>query len=326
MHQTQSDQRTNWFWLISILLILAGGLPMLLYWSGAGVLPYSPSLLPDKNHSLLEQTALVGAVYGFKPVYMLLLLAVVVLLWRQREPVLKVLCWALLCFFIGEAFCWVNILFFIQESLLFEYLHSFFMVACLGFLTFSGMEAVDQGLLHFSDPLKRCALAGTCKTCVKGGSGPCLLRRLFRWMIPIAGILALMPFSVQPSEISYGTLIFGFQRSLSHLLPVQVYEMRFCPTAALVLLGGSWLALVWRGETPRGMLLSKLLLSAAAGHLGFSFMRLAFHSFYQPDLFWFVFWEELTELILITAVLYLLWLVRPQLMRQVKTYLREFLS
>jgi hypothetical protein len=188
------------------------------------------------------------------------------------------------------------------------------------------MDALDHGLLHFSDPQKRCALVVVCKSCIKAKQGPCLLHRLFLWMIPMIGLVALMPFAARPLEISYNTSFFGLVRNLTHPLPVQWYEIRFSPAAALLLLVGAWLALSQRVGIPGGMLLAKVLLAAAIGHLGFTFMRLAFLTFYRERLVWFFFWEELTELILITGVLYLLWLFQPQLGQQVRARLRAYLA
>ena len=315
-----------WRVLIFGLLVLAGVLPLLFYLLAGGTSHYGPTVQSVQSIPLMDQTALVGAVYGFKTLYMLLALAAIVLLWGEAVPALAALRWSMIFFLVGEVFCWINILFFFEESLLLEYLHSFFMVACLGFLAFSVMEALDHGLLHFSNPQKRCALSGVCKSCVKAKPGPCLLHRLFRWMIPIIGLVGLMPLAAQPLAISYNTSIFGIVRNLTHPLPVQWYEIRFCPAAALILLTGAWLALSWRGGTPGGTLLAKVLLAAAIGHLGFTFMRLAFLTFYRERIVWFFFWEELTELILITSVLYLLWLFQPQLGQQVRARLRALMS
>jgi len=198
-----------WRVLIFGLLVLAGVLPLLFYLLAGGTSHYGPTVQSVQSIPLMDQTALVGAVYGFKTLYMLLALAAIVLLWGEAVPALAALRWSMIFFLGGEVFCWINILFFFEESLLLEYLHSFFMVACLGFLAFSVMEALDHGLLHFSNPQKRCALSGVCKSCVKAKPGPCLLHRLFRWMIPIIGLVGLMPLAAQPLAISYNTSIFG---------------------------------------------------------------------------------------------------------------------
>ena len=56
-------------------------------------------------------------------------------------------------------------------------------------------------------------------------------------------------------------------------------------------------------------------LTGALGYLGFAFMRLAFFTFYWDNLVWFVFWEELTELILVVGILIAIWLLQPEAAR-----------
>jgi hypothetical protein len=245
---------------------------------------------------------------------MLLAAGLLIILWKERGPAWAALQASLAAFWLGEFFCWINIIFYAEEVLIFEYLHSLFMVFCVGLLFYSLMEAVDRDVLHFSDPRARCTLAGVCKTCVKAHPdklGACLLQRLFKWMIPLGAVLALMPLLMQPLNYAYQTTVFGLPRTLTHLMPVQWFELRFNPVIALGLLAGAWLALVWRGGTPEGLRVSKILLSAAVGCLGFTFMRAVFAAFYRQGLVWFVFWEELTELLLIIGILVVVLLVRP---------------
>lgn len=296
------------YWVIGLALI-SGILPVLLW---RGVSGWQASVPVQRALSLGEQATLVTAVFGFKLVYMILTLGLLALIWTEKSPTFQALKGFLVTFWLGEFFCWINILFFVEESLAFEYLHSLFMVICLGFLSYSLMEVLDHELLHFSDPHKRCALAGVCKECVKATPGPCLLRRLFRWMIPLFAGIAVMPLVAQPLDYSIRTQVFGLPRLLTHLLPIQWYELRFSPIAALLLMAGSWIALVWRGQTERGLTIAKILLSAALGYLGFAFMRLIFAFFYREGLVWFDFWEEFTELTLLLGVLVMLWLFRPQ--------------
>jgi hypothetical protein len=243
---------------------------------------------------------------------MVLALGLIVLIWAEKSPTFQALKGFLVTFWVGEFFCWINIVFFVEESLLFEYLHSLLMVFCLGFLSYSLIEALDHELLHFSDPHQRCVLASVCKECVKATPGECLLRRLFRWMIPLFAGVALMPLVAQPLDYSIRTQVFGFPRLLTHLLAIQWYEMRFSPIAALLLLAGSWMALVWRRQADKGLTISKVLLSVALGYLAFAFMRLIFASFYREGLVWFDFWEEFTELILVSGVLVVVWLFHPE--------------
>lgn len=261
-----------------------------------------------------------SAVYLIKPLYMILALVVLLLLWRHIAAALRL---SLVFFLAGETACAINILFFFYESTVLEYVHSYLMVVCLGFLAFAVIEVVDHNLLHFSDLEAKCALLGVCKGCVKYHPGSCILRRLFQWSLPLAAIIALMPLNAQPRPISYNVMVFGFLRNLSHPLPIQLYEIRFSPLAALGLLVASWIWLTFRGQTERGLLVSKIFLAGALGYLGFAFMRLALFAFYWDDLLWFVFWEELTELILVVGIIIAVWLLQPETATMLRTRMAQ---
>lgn len=303
-----ADYRHRLPWLI-LLALVTGLLPALL-WSRVSGWQATPPI--EQALSLGEQVTLILAVYGFKVLYMLLTLGLLVLIWVENSQTFLALKGFLMTFWIGEFFCWINIVFFMEEALLFEYLHSLFMVFSLGFLSYSIMEALDDGLLHYSNPQQRCALVSRCKKCIKTTHGACLLRRLFSWMMPLFAGLAVMPLVAQPLNFSLRTEVFGLPRLLTHLLPIQWYELRFSPSAALAFMLCAWLALIWRGQTPGGLTISKILLSIAFGYLSFAFMRLIFAFFYREMLVWFAFWEEFTELILVLGILVVLGLFRPE--------------
>jgi hypothetical protein len=75
-------------------------------------------------------------------------------------------------------------------------------------------------------------------------------------MMPLAAMLVFMPLMVQPLAYSFETLVFGLPRILTHLMPIQWYELRFSPTAALALLAASDSISLARG-TPAGVQVSK---------------------------------------------------------------------
>lgn len=271
--------------------------PLALAGQARAVTPAAPLALP-----VIEQWVLVAGVYLLKPIYMALAAAGVVRVWGQTSHPLSALRWALIAFLAGELFCWVNILVFVEEDLTLELLHSWGMVVCVALLAYAGLELVDEQLLHYSDPRARCALAGVCQGCAKAGAGPCRLRRLFLWTVPALGVLTGLPLTAAPADITYLTRVFGFGRVLTHALPVQLYEIRAAPLAALGLFVLAWVWLWRRGQTAGGLRTAKILLAAGLGHLGFSYLRLALAGFYGVHLAWFVFWEEATELLLIGLV------------------------
>ena len=301
--------------LVIILVILSGLLPLLWLVLGGASPAVANTEIARREIPVAEQAALVGAVYLVKPLYMILALAGLLIFWQGMNVALRL---ALIFFLAGETACAINILFFFYESAFLEYLHSYLMVVCLGFLAFAVIEAVDHNLLHFSDLNAKCALVDVCKGCTKYRPGSCILRRSFQWSLPLAAVVALMPLNAQPRPISYNVTVFGFLRNLSHPLPIQLYEIRFSPLAALLLLAASWVWLTMNGHSPRGLLISKVFLAATLGYLGFAFMRLAFFTFYWDNLVWFVFWEELTELVLVVGILVVLWLVHPESGRRLR--------
>ena len=75
---------------------------------------------------------------------MILALAAILVFWKRISAALML---APVFFLAGETACAINILFFLYESAALEYLHSYLMVACLGFLAFAVIEAVDHHLL-----------------------------------------------------------------------------------------------------------------------------------------------------------------------------------
>ncbi len=298
--------------LIIALVALTALAPFVMYAQAlpgaaeAGVPPFRA--LPP-----FEQIVLAGAVYPIKLTYMVLAAVAVALLWGQAAPARAALRWSMIFFLVGEIICWVNIIFFTEEHLLLEYLHSWGMVACLGFLAFAALEALDSGVFHYSAPAAKCALVGVCRHCAKYADVPCALERLFKWTLPLGILLVFMPLTAPIVPVRYDTLVFNVPRTLSHSIAVQMYEMRYAPWAGLLLMGAAWALMLWRGRHSGALALSKILLCAGLGHLAFAFMRLAFFAFYRDNLVWFVFWEEFTELILVAGVLVAVWLFIPEL-------------
>ena len=114
--------------------------------------------------------------------------------------------------------------------------------------------------------------------------------------------------------VSYNTTIFGDFYNYSHAAVHQIFEIRYLPVAAVVLLAVS-LALL-RLETARPVALVQDLLRGRLGAVGFSFLRMILFHAYRENLVWFAAWEEITELLFIAGVGAVLWIFREALVQR----------
>jgi len=264
--------------------------------------------LPSREMTTFEQWAAVIAGFVIKPLYMLLSLVLIVFLWRAASTHLVALRWGMIFFLAGEAACALNYLVYGEQSQLFEYFHSYGMVVCFGFTVFAALEALDERLIRYSDPNQRCAAVSLCQGCEKYSDVPCGLKRLFLLGIPALLIVALMPFCASPIPVSYNVTILGSFYNYTHAGVHQLFESRYCPVIALVLLGASLWALACKKDNP--VVVSKVLFAAGMGPLAFSLFRTALLTAYRDNMVWFVFWEEATELLFVAVAGGILWIFR----------------
>jgi len=115
--------------------------------------------------------------------------------------------------------------------------------------------------------------------------------------------------------VSYDTTIWGTLYNYSHAMIHQLYEIRFCPWVAILLFTSSLGFLVIGKE--KWMVVAKLLFALGIGHLSFSFFRMVLLDSFHANMVWVVFWEEVTELILILGIGYILWKFRNRLFQEV---------
>jgi hypothetical protein len=260
----------------------------------------------------VEQVAAVLAGFVIKPLYMLHSAVMIVLLWRSRAADLGLLRWGLVFFLLGEAFCTVNYVFFNELSEGVEYLHGLGMILGVSFMMMALLEGTDSRLIHYSSETDRCAALSLCKGCAKYAAVPCGLRRLFLLLIPCVMVLAGIPLTASTQPVSYNTTIFGTPYNYSHAIIQQLFEIRYAPIAAILFLGLAFAFLALRGS--RGVRPSKVLFGMGVGYLVFGFLRLILLDLYSSDMVWFVFWEEATELLLMSAVLAVLLIFRERLL------------
>ncbi len=195
--------------------------------------------------------------------------------------------------------------------MLLEYLHSYGMVLCFSLTMFALFESLDLRLVRYSDPHARCAAVALCHRCIKHVEAPCGLQRTFLLLIPATMVLCGMPFFADLLPVSYNTRIFGTFYTYAHPVLCQIFEIRYLPGAALLLLTIAWLALYFNPAS--GVWWSKIFFAAGSGALGFAFFRLVLLQIYRENLVWYAAWEEFTELLFVVSAGLVLWIFRQGL-------------
>ncbi len=285
-------------------ILAAGLLPVVVYlvYLGGGANLSAPA--PFRSTGLLEQWLLLLTAVVVKPIYVLLSLGLVVWLWRQKAPDLVALRWGLIAFWLGENACTLNFLTRHGNSELLDYLHNFGMAVSFSFITYAALEGVDRRLIKYSAATDRCAALSLCRACIKYADVPCGLRRVFTMLIPATLVVALIPLCAAPEVVSYDTSVVGSPQHFHQSLAGQWFEIRYCPWLAILLLASSWLVLRFKREDPVAP--AKVLFAAGLGPLGFGMMRLFLFALDRQDLAWSMVWEEITELLFVIAVAFVL--------------------
>lgn len=246
-----------------------------------------------------EQFAAVFAFFGVKTLYTLIAFWIIVLLWRRKEADLAALRWSMITFTVSELCCFVNVMAFFEDSVLLEHLHSAGMVFSLAFAAYALLEGLDSRMIHYSDS-SRCAAAALCRVCVKHTDAACGLRRMFLFLVPATAVLAAVPLFSSLRDTVYNTRIFGLLHSYRHPIIHQLYEIRFLPVAAILILAACFIVL--RFVEHRAVPISKMLFSAGAGAVGFSYFRLVLVASFVDAQVWFAAWEEITELLFVGVI------------------------
>ncbi len=253
--------------------------------------------VPRLKFTLFEQALICVAAYAVKPLYEVLSLTLIIMLWKSKEADLIPLRRAMIAFFLGENACAVNYLFFNEQSMLLEFLHIYGMLVCFGLASYAFMEAMDIRVFHITDKEKRCAILPLCKMCYKHYAISCNLRLLFLFTVPAMAVIACVPLSARLGSYFYVGNVFGTDVVFGHHLFQQILEVRLSPMVSLIFFAISFFMFIKNKED--GLEGAKVFLAAGLGPLGFSLMRfVAFWAFaYNP--LWAEAWEEITEFIFI---------------------------
>jgi rhodanese-related sulfurtransferase len=264
-----------------------------------------------KDMSVIEKAMLCVAGFGIKPLYMFLSFVIIIVLWKSAAPDLAALKWAMIFFLTGESFCAANYLFFGEDSLVVEYLHIAGMVWTFAFTVYAILEGVDNRIIRYSEPDKRCALIGLCGDCIKYGDYPCRGRQVGLLLVVFMAVLTSLPLLAYPYPEQYSSDVFGTFYRYAHLVIFQLFESKYAPVMALLLYIISFVMLFRSAIATDSF---KVVFSAASGFLGFSIMRTVLFALYRQDnLWWFTNMEEITELMFIAGVASTLYIFRKRL-------------
>jgi rhodanese-related sulfurtransferase len=271
---------------------------------------------PFRAMSPGEQGAAALALLWIKPAYMLLSGMVAFALMRRKPADLRILGWSLLVFLAGEVSCAANYVLLQDNSYLAEYLHSYSMAVAFGLAAYALMEGLDERLVHFSQADRQCALLPMCGPCAKYQSVRCGVRRMAQLLCVTLILLALIPLLSPFSYTAYSTQIGMVNHYYVRPIVHQWFEARYSSSVAIVLLG---LALLVMHLTPRTTIhpLARVLFCGGAGFFGFGLFRVTLGMIFAEALVWATFWEEVTELMFVGAVIYILWVFQH-------TFLPEF--
>ncbi|HEY3319281.1 MAG TPA: hypothetical protein VGP72_02250 [Planctomycetota bacterium] len=301
---------------ILILLLAFGAAPVVFYLATGAAAP-DPGPIAFRASPRHEQWAAVLSGFVVKPTYMILSLALAWVLRKQRAPDLVALQWSMLFFFAGEFACALDYCS-VLTNLWIEYAHSYGMVLALAAGTLAFFDAVDRRILSLSDSERKCAALNICKRCAKHADVPCGLRRVFQIVVPALIVMAALPLCAVPCRVSYNTSIFNVAAyNYVHPLPLQWYELRFCPVAASAMFLVAFVLLL--GQRGGNLERAKFFTAGGLGFLLFGYLRLILFAAFRDNLVWFGFWEEITELLGVLAVAAVLWIFRHGLFAKDQT-------
>jgi hypothetical protein len=248
--------------------------------------------------------------FVIKPGYMLLSLALIVLLWLRRSRELAPIRWGLVAFLVGEIACYVNVFGYDGRSDAWELLHGFGMLLMNVFVPWGLWTFVDRHFLRFTDPDAACTAQRLCGRCWKREPASCAIQRMFLFLIPALGSLAVLPLTapLRPLHLRmdlYGTDWMHQVSLLEAFVAFRVYTslaLAFLVVALVfTALGRGW---VRRATLP---------FFAGFGLLTFPLLRFVLLEAYRGMPVWADFWEEATEFVATVGLAVFLWVFRRQL-------------
>jgi rhodanese-related sulfurtransferase len=263
-------------------------------------LPASITRPPVLLLTALQEFVEFFAGFVIKPGYVLLSLFLVFVLRRSRRRDLVLIRSSLVCFFIGELACYIDIFFGHGRSDTLDLLHGLGMVGQNVLLPWGLFVFLDERLLRFSSDDGICAAQRLCGRCWKRDDVSCGLQRVFLFLVPALGSLALLPLTAPLRPLAPTMTIYGGTWAPIISLFDMFVQFRIYPVLALLALSVT-LALLFFGRA--GVRRAQFPFFLGLGLLMFPLFRFFLYEAYRDMPVWADFWEEATEFIATAGVL-----------------------
>ena len=225
-----------------------------------------------------------ASLFNIKPLYMLLCVAILLVLWDRDAPPARFLFWGLTALVLGELICGMTFAAFRRELIISEHIHSYGMMLEFSFIARALIDLLDRGI-------------------VKDAKGS---RPIFTFAALTGMIASFLPWSVTTIPGGYQADLYGFNYIYARFEFNQWVEASFLPTASLVFFALSFFITI-KSKQAGSLPFAKIFLSAGGGLLAFSILRLTLGALFAERLMWFEFWEEMAQLTVISTIAFLLW-------------------
>jgi len=259
--------------------------------------------------SWFEQLVVIISSCVFKPTYMAISFLLILILWKQNEVTLVRIKWSLITFLAGEVFCAINYLFVNGESDFFEILHGLGMVGLWIFLPWAFFNLLDEQVIGFKNPEKRCAIQGLCHKCWKNQDTTCGVRRFFPYIAFSLAILSLMPITAPLKPFKITMTVNGYETIFRYSELSLLFELRgYAVIAALLMLFSAIISMKGNHDLDK----IETFFFTGFGFMFYSLFRFFLLGCYDNLPQWMNFWEETTELMMISLLAYFLFVFRRQ--------------
>lgn len=265
------------------LILLGGLLAILIYVAQHGALGDSElAELQTVNSS--ELLALTTSLFTIKPIYLFLCVAILIVTWDRASSSAHSLFWGFSALLAGELICGATFFAFRRELIVSEHIHSFGMMVEFSCIAFVVITLIDR---HAAE-------------------SQAAIHPAFAFVSAMGILASFLPLAVSPTSSGYHADIYGFPYVYARFEFNQWVESRALPVASILFFS---LALLFTLRATQSKLTNaaKAFLSTGIGLLAFSILRLSLGAMFAERLVWFEFWEEMTQLIIISTIAFLLW-------------------